>query len=447
MAGMRSTVGMRRTSTLTWPRCSILPARVAGSSLFVPTVVDRRPGREDVDVGAGTPIPGTAALTARAATRSRHPAIPTRTRPRGDRPASTATSSSAVTIASTAAPAKPPTQASRAPGNPAKKLATAAIQAEGTQAIAAITRPSMGATGKATHATNPTTVAIGDAGSARALASTPYSGKEGLSRMRIGWQASCAASGTAIDSESQRGRMRSSCREMGAVSVISPAVAMTESANPMSRASHGSKVSIAIMVRPTTDSPCTGRPPADVARTTAAMTADRSTLGCGVTRTTKPIRTAKAAAIRSPLRMPMALPTSRMRPITTAQLAPETAVRWLRLLVFIAVLSAGLTATVSPMARPGSSSPPSPGSAAAARAKPARRPFAQDRYQGGAAVGRAAVRANTRKDTSSLGGVAIREPLSRTVVPISVLPVGDPPNTSTGTDTDRPLTRVSVAAK
>ena len=67
-----------------------------------------------------------------------------------------------------------------------------------------------GRDGPSRHASSPSTVAIGAAGSARRFASTPASGTAGCSSTRTGSQASCAAIGTASASASRGGSRRPS---------------------------------------------------------------------------------------------------------------------------------------------------------------------------------------------------------------------------------------------
>jgi hypothetical protein len=74
------------------------------------------------------------------------------------------------------------------------------------------------------------------------------------------------------------------------------------------------------------------------------------------------------------------------RAVTIAQLAPETAVRWLSELARIAASSSAPTRVVSPIARPGTSAPPSPPSPDAASARPDRRPTAHASHAGGGAT-------------------------------------------------------------
>jgi hypothetical protein len=182
--------------------------------------------------------------------------------------------------------------------------------------------------------------------------------------------------------------------------------------------------------------PRTGLPAAVATSTRVAITAERSTLGCGVTSTTKPMSTTTDAAIRQERESPSAPPASMMSAITTAQLAPETAVRWLSDVAFMAALSAGVTAWVSPMARPGNRPPPLPGSADAASLNPVLRPLAQPRYQGGPSTTVVAPDAKKRKATSSAGSVEARVPDSEMVLPMpraASSPFGGSPNTATGT--------------
>ena len=115
----------------------------------------------------------------------------------------------------------------------------------------------------------------------------------------------------------------------------------------------------------------------------------------------------------------------------------------------MAVSSGVPTALVSPMARPGSRSPPSPGSAPAASRNRARRPFAQSRYQGAVDSTRIFRSANSRNATSSEGSVADRVPASVTVAPTPIVAAGRCANTMTGVLTVRVraprATRASVA--
>src|SRR6185312_6404389 len=89
--------------------------------------------------------------------------------------------------------------------------------------------------------------------------------------------------------------------------------------------------------------------------------------------------------------------------------------------------------------------PPSPGSAAAASANPARNPSAQARYQGGPVLTLGGDEAKNRNETSSPGPVAAMVPPRRMVVPIPsrapcaafypVFCAASAANTVTGVDT------------
>lgn len=151
---------------------------------------------------------------------------------RGSR-ARAARSATATSVrAHSATPTIPSGHGSAAPGRPAANRATAAIMAEGSQASHTTTCPSAGAQVNTRQATQPSTVATGAAGSATRLARTPNSGSVGVSRISTGWQASCAASGTASANATPRGSHRARMRASGRASTRRPAVASTESAKP-----------------------------------------------------------------------------------------------------------------------------------------------------------------------------------------------------------------------
>ena len=179
-----------------------------------------------------------------------------------------------------------------------------------------------------------------------------------------------------------------------------------------------------------TGTPRTGRPLTSAPSTMSAMAAARTTLGSGVTSTTNASSTAAASRVRAVRDIPANRPASTTSPTTIAQFAPDTAVRCERLLNFIAASSSGLTARVSPMARPGSRPAPSPARRAAASAKPSRSPFAQSRNQGGC-------RTSSTDDAYSRNASFSPAAATRTVPLISALPPmrSSPtePNTTTGT--------------
>ena len=168
-----------------------------------------------------------------------------------------------------------------------------------------------------------------------------------------------------------------------------------------------------------------------------AIRAARSTLGSGVTSTTNPSRVSSESAIRMPRRSPRNAVSSMTPAITTAQFAPETAVRWLSELVFMAASRSASTALVSPIARPGSRSPPSPGRPPAAAMNWVRNSPAQPSHQGGVATGSGGPRPNTRADAASPAVVSRRVASSRTTLPscsMVAAPCAVSENTTTGTD-------------
>ena len=116
----------------------------------------------------------------------------------------------------------------------------------------------------------------------------------------------------------------------------------------------------------------------------------------------------------------------------------------------MASFSVGLTELVSPMARPGNRSPPSPGSPDAASRKSRRTASAAASSGGGAPARTASPRRNTRKAASSPGSVAARVPVARSREPIRaprIAASSRSPNTSTGVDSPEvaPATRAASA--
>ena len=109
--------------------------------------------------------------------------------------------------------------------------------------------------------------------------------------------------------------------------------------------------------------PRPGRESASDSRATPAIAAARMTLGSGVTRMTNPASANADAPTRASRGIPSAAAAAKTSPTMIAQFAPDTAVRWLSELTFIEASSAGVTALVSPIARPGSRPAPGPGKA------------------------------------------------------------------------------------
>ena len=193
--------------------------------------------------------------------------------------------------------------------------------------------------------------------------------------------------------------------------------------------------------------PRTGLPSPYVTSAIAAITAARRTLGSGVTSTTKPTSTTSATPTRRPRGNPATPPTRSTKPITIAQLAPETAVRWLRELLFMAASSWSSTRVVSPIARPDSGRPPEPGSPAAWSRNAARSSPAHRIHSGAGPSYSTSPSGNTRKARSSPRSVGAIEAVAESVSPTSARRSGAPPNTITGTSTVTSLTRRSLASK
>ncbi|RLP69902.1 hypothetical protein D9V30_04240 [Mycetocola reblochoni] len=147
--------------------------------------------------------------------------------------------------------------------------------------------------------------------------------------------------------------------------VTRAAVEATESRKPYSRISQGSTTRHTVTATARAR-PAAARWPEAIAISTAiAITAALMTLGSGVTSRTKPSNAVAPAAILPARLAPHAAAAARAIATTIAQFAPETAVRWLRPLSTMASDSESGTPLSSPIARPGSRRPPSPGSWAA----------------------------------------------------------------------------------
>ena len=185
--------------------------------------------------------------------------------------------------------------------------------------------------------------------------------------------------------------------------------------------------------RQSTGSPRNGRPRASASSTTPAITPARSTLACGVTSTTNPVSVTSAAATRMPRRAPIAEASAHAMPTTTAQFAPDTAVRWLRELAFIAASRSPPTAVVSPIASPGSSPPPGDGEPVAVARNACRSPSVAAKRGPGPAITSSRPRGKTRNATSSPGSAATSSAVSRTTEPIGIRSPSRSPKTRTGT--------------
>jgi hypothetical protein len=314
-------------------------------------------------------------------------------------------------------PSTPSAQGRDAPGSATVVWAICAIQADGAQANRTNDSPSAGAHVMVRQARQPRTVAIGAAGAARRFAATPYSGSVGVSSTRMGWHANCAASGTATARATARGIHRARTRASGPASMRRPAVAATERAKPKSRAIHGSCTRRTITARLNAGSPSAGRPLANAKRTTSAIVAARRMLAAGPTRTTKARSAVAAATTRSHRPAPTREARRNTNPVTSAQFAPDTAVKWLSELAFISSSSLADTADSSPMARPGSSAPPSPGVPAAASANASRTGTVHATQGGAGETGPGISAAVRRKLVPSPGSFCCRVPRTSTDEP------------------------------
>lgn len=140
-------------------------------------------------------------------------------------------------------------------------------------------------------------------------------------------------------------------------------------------------------------------------------------LAPGPTSTTK--ASSAVAAMRTRIRRPAPTraATTNTSPVTRAQFAPDTAVRWLSALAFIAASSSSETPDSSPIARPGSRAPPSPGVSWAARANAERRGSVHPSQAGVSAITAVGCDAESRKLVDSPGSFARRTPETATTDP------------------------------
>jgi len=240
---------------------------------------------------------------------------------------------STITSSTSTPPTRPSRHGTTAHGWSALVLATQTIQSAGQPA----TVPTTAATasdGCATRvAQRPRIVVAGTAGAASRFATSDTTLTWPDSITTTGSVASCAAADSATASASTvrhsvgpRSRAAIHTRQPGPSTSI-PAVASTDKAKPYDRANHGSTSSSARTVAPSAASPARRRPVTSVASRIVAMTAARSTLGCGRANTTNPSTAANpmTAAVRRDRPSPRTIPIT--TPATIARLAPDTAVR------------------------------------------------------------------------------------------------------------------------
>lgn len=369
--------------------------------------------------GATTDVSATAPAAHPASTRTVARAAPpaTRSHPRSPR----MTTAHTTTVPASARHTRPPTpsgQGRSAPGRDAVSAATAAIHDAGTHANHS-RMPCAHGSGAAMQASRPAMVATGAAGAASRFASTPYADSCGeISTMR-GPQTSCAASGTDSASASQAGIQRDRPAASGRASVRSAVVAATDSAKPSSNASQGSVMSSTATAALTRESPALARPVSRASIAIPAMVAARTTLGSGVTSTTKQHSSAAAIATRMPRLSASSAPRPKPAPTTIAQFAPDTATRWVSDEPFMSLSTCAVTARVSPTARPATSAAPGPGRPAEAARSRSRSHAASESRPSGSRVFSTSVTRSTRTARSpGLAGNAVarscaREPMSR----------------------------------
>ena len=164
-------------------------------------------------------------------------------------------------------------------------------------------------------------------------------------------------------------------------------------------------------------------------------------LAPGPTSTTNANSAVAATTIRVRRPAPTRAATMNTSPVTRAQLAPDTAVRWLSELAFIAASSSSETPDSSPIASPGRSAPPSPGVFRAASANADRTGAVHATHAGASATGTALSVADSRKLVDSPGSFARTAPVTSTTAPNGGTPV-DPSsaaaaNTVSGTASPR----------
>lgn len=177
-----------------------------------------------------------------------------------------------------------------------------------------------------------------------------------------------------------------------------------------------------------------------------AITAARTTLGSGVTSTTKAPSVTRAASVRSSRLAPSREAIAQPATTTTAQFAPETAVRWVSDAVRMSSSRSAGRAVVSPVASPGRSPATSPPSTPVRARKRDRRTSAT-----------AAIPAGDRRSRTSEAVTRVRSPAGSPVPPsarasisssepTAILPPGSARNTRTGAAVRAPPTERATAS-
>ena len=140
-------------------------------------------------------------------------------------------------------------------------------------------------------------------------------------------------------------------------------MANTESQKPKSRMSQGSTASNTQEPKAKAPGIQTLLPSSRHKNTVAIMNADLSTLGCQPTKATYAVSEIRAMTVLTPLPSLNFRKISHTSARTIAQLAPETAVRWVRPVAFMFSLNCSLRPASIPTAKPATrfaESPPNP---------------------------------------------------------------------------------------
>ena len=191
----------------------------------------------------------------------------------------------------------------------------------------ATSRPTGIKTSPSPAAAIPNSSAGDTAGNARRLAGTVTPGTAWKWNSRIGVTASCAASVAPAASPTGRGRNRRRSA-MGVASATIPAVATTESWNPIAHTSPGSRTISARTADASTDAASRGRPISVPTSAIVAITPARITDGSPPVSTTKNTTTPRQSRNRGHRVRPISAASARIGAITIATFSPETTRRW-----------------------------------------------------------------------------------------------------------------------
>lgn len=225
------------------------------------------------------------------------------------------------------------------------------------------------------------------------------------------------------------------------------AVATTERTKPSSRDSHGSTSSRTTTVAASAAGARAGRPASSPTSPTVPVTAARSTLGCGPTRSSNPAPAASTAPARAARGSRHEAATPATSAPMIAKCEPETAIRCVSPAARIASARSSGTRELSPSAMPTRSPPASAGSRAAMRWVSARTRSARRSGQLGAPTtcGGDDVDSVATARAEESWGVPSR-PVTRTVPPRATTP-GDTTRTDADAADRRPRLSTHRAAR